>query len=62
MRIKKSLTQQQIADLLLYSKLKLEIESKILELFKEILSLPESDKRAIINAYLKIKERSERGD
>ncbi|MEM3387547.1 MAG: hypothetical protein QXN08_07785 [Nitrososphaerales archaeon] len=47
---------------MLYSKLKLEIESKILELFKEILSLPESDKRAIINAYLKIKERSERGD
>ena len=32
-------------------------EPELLSLFKDIPSLPESDKRAIINAYLKVKER-----
>jgi transcriptional regulator with XRE-family HTH domain len=32
-------------------------ESELLSLFKDIPSLPEKDKRAIINAYLKVKER-----
>jgi len=30
---------------------------ELLSLFKDIPSLPEKDKRAIINAYLKVKER-----
>jgi transcriptional regulator with XRE-family HTH domain len=32
-------------------------EPELLSLFKDIPSLPERDKRAIINAYLKVKER-----
>jgi transcriptional regulator with XRE-family HTH domain len=32
-------------------------EPELLSLFKDIPSLPEKDKRAIINAYLKVKER-----
>jgi hypothetical protein len=32
-------------------------ELELLSLFKDIPSLPERDKRAIINAYLKVKER-----
>jgi transcriptional regulator with XRE-family HTH domain len=32
-------------------------EPELLSLFKDIPSLPEEDKRAIINAYLKVKER-----
>jgi len=32
-------------------------EPELINLFKDIPSLPEKDKRAIINAYLKIKER-----
>jgi len=32
-------------------------EPELISLFKDIPSLPEKDKRAIINAYLKIKER-----
>jgi transcriptional regulator with XRE-family HTH domain len=46
-------------DMLLESKLEaLGIrEPELLSLFKDIPSLPEKDKRAIINAYLKVKER-----
>jgi transcriptional regulator with XRE-family HTH domain len=36
-------------------------EPELLSLFKDIPSLPEKDKRAIINAYLKIKERRQKG-
>jgi len=36
-------------------------EPELLSLFKDIPSLPKRDKRAIINAYLKIKERRQRG-
>jgi transcriptional regulator with XRE-family HTH domain len=32
-------------------------EPELISLFKDIPSLPEKDKRAIINAYLKVKER-----
>jgi transcriptional regulator with XRE-family HTH domain len=32
-------------------------EPELLSLFKDIPSLPEKDKKAIINAYLKVKER-----
>ena len=32
-------------------------EPDLLSLFEDIPSLPEKDKRAIINAYLKVKER-----
>jgi transcriptional regulator with XRE-family HTH domain len=48
-----------LEDMLLESKLEaLEIrEPELLSLFKDIPSLPEKDKRAIINAYLKVKER-----
>jgi transcriptional regulator with XRE-family HTH domain len=48
-----------LEDMLLESKLEaLEIkEPELLSLFKDIPSLPERDKRAIINAYLKVKER-----
>jgi transcriptional regulator with XRE-family HTH domain len=35
-------------------------EPELLSLFKDIPSLPERDKRAIINAYLKVKERTMR--
>jgi transcriptional regulator with XRE-family HTH domain len=48
-----------LEDMLLESKLEaLGIkEPELLGLFKDIPSLPEKDKRAIINAYLKVKER-----
>jgi transcriptional regulator with XRE-family HTH domain len=48
-----------LEDMLLESKLEaLGIrEPELLSLFKDIPSLPEKDKRAIINAYLKVKER-----
>jgi transcriptional regulator with XRE-family HTH domain len=48
-----------LEDMLLESKLEaLGIkEPELLSLFKDIPSLPEEDKRAIINAYLKVKER-----
>jgi transcriptional regulator with XRE-family HTH domain len=48
-----------LEDMLLESKLEaLGIrEPELLNLFKDIPSLPEKDKRAIINAYLKVKER-----
>ncbi|RSN76246.1 helix-turn-helix domain-containing protein [Candidatus Methanodesulfokora washburnensis] len=48
-----------LEDMLLESKLEaLGIkEPELLSLFKDIPSLPERDKRAIINAYLKVKER-----
>jgi len=36
-------------------------EPELLSLFKDIPSLPKRDKRAIINAYLKIKERRQKG-
>jgi transcriptional regulator with XRE-family HTH domain len=47
-----------LEDMLLESKLEaLGIkEPELLSLFKDIPSLPERDKRAIINAYLKVKE------
>jgi transcriptional regulator with XRE-family HTH domain len=50
---------KEIEDILLESRLEaLGIrESELLSLFKDIPSLPEKDKRAIINAYLKVKER-----
>jgi len=32
-------------------------EPELISLFKDIPNLPEKDKKAIINAYLKIKER-----
>jgi hypothetical protein len=32
-------------------------EPELLSLFKDISSLPEKDKKAVINAYLKVKER-----
>jgi len=35
-------------------------EPELLSLFKDIPSLPEKDKRAIINAYLKIKEKKQK--
>ena len=35
-------------------------EPELLSLFKVIPSLPEKDKRAIINAYLKVRERKKR--
>jgi len=35
-------------------------EPELLSLFKDIPSLSEKDKRAIINAYLKIKERKQK--
>ena len=35
-------------------------EPELLSLFKDIPSLPEKDKKAIINAYLKVKERKKR--
>jgi transcriptional regulator with XRE-family HTH domain len=48
-----------LEDMLLESKLEaLGIkEPELLSLFKDIPNLPEKDKRAIINAYLKVKER-----
>jgi transcriptional regulator with XRE-family HTH domain len=48
-----------LEDMLLESKLEaLGIkEPELLSLFKDIPSLPEEDKKAIINAYLKVKER-----
>jgi transcriptional regulator with XRE-family HTH domain len=56
---------KEIEDMLLESKLEsLGIkEPELLSLFKDIPSLPEKDKKAIINAYLKVKERvkSKRG-
>jgi len=36
-------------------------EPELLSLFKDIPSLPKRDKRAIINTYLKIKERKKKG-
>lgn len=50
---------RELDDLLIESKLEaLGIkEPELISLFKEIPSLPEKDKRAIINAYLSIKER-----
>jgi transcriptional regulator with XRE-family HTH domain len=50
---------KEIEDMLFESKLEaLGIkEPELLSLFKDIPSLPEKDKRAIINAYLKVKER-----
>jgi len=53
---------KELDDLLLESKLEsLGIkEPELLELFKDIPSLPERDKKAIINAYLKIKERRQK--
>jgi transcriptional regulator with XRE-family HTH domain len=50
---------KEIEDMLLESRLEaLGIrEPELLSLFKDIPSLPEIDKRAIINAYLKVKER-----
>jgi transcriptional regulator with XRE-family HTH domain len=50
---------KEIEDMLLESRLEaLGIrEPELLSLFKDIPSLPEKDKRAIINAYLKVKER-----
>ena len=35
-------------------------EPELLSLFKDIPSLPEKDKRAIINAYLKVKEKRQK--
>ncbi|MEM3898093.1 MAG: helix-turn-helix transcriptional regulator [Nitrososphaerota archaeon] len=35
-------------------------EPELIELFKDIPSLPEKDKKAIINAYLKVKEKMKR--
>ncbi|MDI6856609.1 MAG: helix-turn-helix transcriptional regulator [Candidatus Thermoplasmatota archaeon] len=35
-------------------------EAELISLFKDIPSLPEKDKRAIINAYLSIKERKKK--
>jgi transcriptional regulator with XRE-family HTH domain len=53
---------KEIDDMLLESRLEaLGIrEPELLSLFKDIPSLPERDKRAIINAYLKIKERKQK--
>jgi transcriptional regulator with XRE-family HTH domain len=50
---------KEIEDMLLESRLEaLGIkEPELLSLFKDIPSLPERDKKAIINAYLKVKER-----
>jgi len=36
-------------------------EPELLELFRDIPDLPEKDKKAIINAYLKVKERKQKG-
>ena len=51
-----------LEDMLLESKLEaLGIkEPELLSLFKDIPSLPEKDKKAIINAYLKIKEKRQK--
>jgi transcriptional regulator with XRE-family HTH domain len=53
---------KEIEDMLLESRLEaLGIrEPELLSLFKDIPSLPERDKRAIINAYLKVKERKQK--
>uniref|UniRef100_A0A7C3YNZ8 XRE family transcriptional regulator n=2 Tax=cellular organisms TaxID=131567 RepID=A0A7C3YNZ8_9EURY len=53
---------KEIEDMLLESRLKaLGIrEPELLSLFKDIPSLPEKDKKAIINAYLKVKERRQK--
>jgi transcriptional regulator with XRE-family HTH domain len=53
---------KEIEDMLLESRLEaLGIrEPELLSLFKDIPSLPEKDKKAIINAYLKIKERKQK--
>jgi transcriptional regulator with XRE-family HTH domain len=53
---------KEIENMLLESKLEaLGIkEPELLSLFKDIPSLSEKDKRAIINAYLKIKERKQK--
>jgi transcriptional regulator with XRE-family HTH domain len=53
---------KELHDLLLESKLESFgiKEPVLLELFNDIPSLPERDKRAIINAYLSIKERKQK--
>jgi transcriptional regulator with XRE-family HTH domain len=53
---------KELNDLLMESKLEqLGIkEPELISLFRDIPSLPEKDKRAIINAYLKIKERRQK--
>jgi transcriptional regulator with XRE-family HTH domain len=53
---------KEIEDMLLESRLEtLGIkEPELLSLFKDIPSLPEKDKKAIINAYLKVKERKQK--
>jgi len=54
---------KEIDDMLLESRLEalgIRRARELLSLFKDIPSLPERDKRAIINAYLKIKERKQK--
>lgn len=50
---------KELEDMLLESKLENSgiKETKLISLFKDIPSLSEKDKKAIINAYLKVKER-----
>lgn len=53
---------RELGDLLLESKLEqLGVkEPELISLFKDIPSLPEKDKRAIINAYISVKERRQK--